>query len=95
MKKALVFKKNPDIITRTIEDETILMPLYKTSNEINCIYTLNDVAARVWELIDGKSSLTQIKSKLRIEFDSTEKETDEELNKFLEDLKKINAIKSK
>jgi hypothetical protein len=95
MKDAIVLKKNPDMVSRTIEDETILMPLYKTSDEINCIYTLNDVAARVWELIDGKKSLTQIKKKLLEEFDSSEKETDKELNKFLEDLQKIKAIKTK
>ena len=95
MKDAIVLKKNPDMVSRTIEDETILMPLYKTSDEINCIYTLNDVAARVWELIDGKKSLTQIKKKLLGEFDATEKGMDKELNKFLEDLQKIKAIKTK
>ncbi len=95
MKDTIVLKKNPDMVSRTIEDETILMPLYKTSDEINCIYTLNDVAARVWELIDGKKSLTQIKKKLLEEFDSSEKGIDKELNKFLEDLQKIKAIKLK
>ena len=83
------------MVSRTIEDETILMPLYKTSDEINCIYTLNDVGARVWELIDGRKSLAQIKKKLLGEFDATEKGMDRELNKFLEDLQKIKAIKLK
>jgi len=71
------------------------MPLYRTSDEINCIYTLNDVAARIWELIDGKKSLMQIKKKLLEEFDSSAQEMDKELNKFLEDLKKIKAIEAK
>ena len=95
MKEATVLKKSRDIVARTIEDETILMPLYKTSDEINCIYTLNDVGARIWELIDGKRSLTQIKNKLSKEFDSSAKEIDKELNKFLQDLKKIKAIEAK
>jgi hypothetical protein len=69
------------------------MPLYKTSDEINCIYTLNDVAARIWELIDGRRNLTQIKKKLLEEFEASEKEMDKELNKFLEDLQEIKAIK--
>ncbi len=91
--KSIVLKRNPDMVSRTIDDETILMPLYKTSDEINCIYTLNEVGARVWELIDGKKSLSQIKSKLSQEFEATEKEMDRELSKFIEDLKKIKAIK--
>ena len=92
MRKEKVLKKNPDVVTRTIDEETILMPLYKTSKEIDCIYTLNDVAARVWELIDGKRSLTKIKKMLLKEFDTTEEELDKELNKLLKDLEEIKAI---
>jgi len=93
MKGSLVLRKNPDIVSRTIEDETILMPVYKTSDEINCIYTLNDVGARVWELIDGKRSLEKIKKTLSKEFEATEKELDKELSAFLKDLKEIKAVK--
>ncbi len=93
MKEAVVLKKNPDIVSRTIEDETILMPIYKTSDEINCIYTLNDVAARIWELIDGKRSLAKIKKTLLGEFDVTEKELDKELAKFLKELGEIKAVR--
>jgi hypothetical protein len=95
VKDTIILKKNPDIVSRTIEEETILMPLYKTSDEINCIYTLNDVAARIWELIDGRRNLAQIKKKLLEEFEASEKEMDKELNKFFEDLQKIKAIKLK
>jgi hypothetical protein len=94
MKESVVLKKNPNIVSRTIEDETILMPIYKTSDEINCIYTLNKVAARIWELIDGKRNLAKIKKTLLQEFDTTEKELDKELTKFLKDLKEIKAVKS-
>lgn len=93
MKESAILKKNPDMVSRTIEDETILMPIYKTSEEINCIYTLNDVAARVWELINGKRSLATIKKTLLEEFDVTQKELDKELDKLLKDLKGIKAIK--
>jgi hypothetical protein len=89
MKDSLVLKKNPDIVSRTIEDETILLPIYKTSDEINCIYTLNDVGARIWELIDGKRNLEKVKKILLKEFEATDKELDRELAKFIE----IKAIK--
>lgn len=93
MQDSSVLKKNHDIVCRTIEDETILMPIYKTSDEINCIYTLNKVAARVWELIDGKRNLAKIKKTLSEEFDATEKELNKELAKLLKDLGEIKAIR--
>jgi len=94
MQDTVVFKKNPDMVSRAIEDETVLMPIYKTSDEMNCIYTLNDVGARVWELIDGKRSLAGIKKSLLKEFDATEKELNKELDKFFRELGEIKALKN-
>jgi hypothetical protein len=87
-----VFKKNPDMVTRVIDNETILMPVYKTSDEINCIYTLNKVASTVWNMIDGKKTYAQIKKKILAEFDTTEREVENEMEKFLKDLKEIKAV---
>ncbi len=92
MQKRIILRKNKDMVTRVIDDETILLPIYKTSEEINCIYTLNKVASRIWELIDGKRTLDEIKSKALKEFDTTPKEVDKEMQKLLKDLKEIKAI---
>jgi len=92
MQESKVLKKNPDLVTRVIDNETILMPIYKTSDEINCIYTLNKVASSVWNMIDGKKTLAQIKKKILAEFDTSEKEVDSEMVKFMKDLQEIKAI---
>lgn len=92
MQAGTVVRKNPDIVTRLIGDERILVPIYKTSEEINCIYTLNKVAARVWEIFDGKRTLSQIKKTILEEFAASPKEVDKELGKLLKDLREIKAI---
>lgn len=76
MKETIALRKNPDMVTRVIEDETILLPIYKTSDEINCIYTLNKVASRVWEMFDGKKTVGEIKKQILKEFDTTPKEVE-------------------
>jgi tRNA uridine 5-carbamoylmethylation protein Kti12 len=93
MQESKVLRKNKDMVTRVIDDETILLPIYKTSDEINCIYTLNKVASRVWELIDDKRTPLEIKNKVLKEFDTTPREVDKEMQKLLKDLKEIKAIK--
>ncbi len=95
MSKDIVFHKNPDFVTRVIEGETMLMPIYKTSEEINCIYTLNDCASSVWEMIDGKKPLAEIKKNIQKEFDSTQEEIEKELGNLLKDLESIKAIERK
>ena len=64
MQNTTILKKNKNMVTRKIADETILLPIIKTSKEINCIYTLNPPAAWVWDLIDGKTSVGEIKDKV-------------------------------
>ena len=92
MENSEFLRKSKDMVTRVIDNETILLPIYKTSEEINCIYSLNKVASRIWELIDGKRTLSEIKKKVLKEFDTTPEEVDKEMTKLLKDLKEIKAI---
>lgn len=93
MKESKVLEKNPKVVTRQIEDEVILLPLCKSSDEINCIYTLNQTAARFWELIDGRKTLGEIKNALLDEFDIAEEILIEQIKELLKDFVSIKAIK--
>ena len=88
MKDAKVLKKNPKMVTRKIGGQTILMPLCENSEDIGCIYTLNELADRIWELIDGRHTLDKIKKIVFDEYDFKE----EELAEFINDLKEIKAV---
>lgn len=88
-----VFKKTDKVVSREIEDEVILLPLCKTSKDMNYIYTLNETAALVWDLIDGSRTLKDIKEKIMSEYDIEDAPLTKELNSLIEDLKSINAIK--
>ena len=92
MRDNVTLRKNTTVVTRVILDETILLPVYKSSTEINCIYTLNKVASRVWEMIDGKKNIAVIKKLVLKEFDTTPRESEKELEKLLGELKEIKAV---
>ncbi len=90
MKDATVIKKNKDIVARIVDDELVLVPLYKTDKDINCIYTLNESAAAIWEAIDDESTLADIKNKLGKKFFALD--GDGSIDEFLKDLKEIKAV---
>lgn len=92
MDKKKALRKNPNMVTRTIGGETILLPIYKTSDDINCVYSLNGVASDVWSLINGKRSLTDIKTCILKKYDEPAVEIEKELNKFFKELSDIRAI---
>ena len=92
MPKKTILRRNPDMVTRVIDDEGILMPVFKSSKDMRCIYTLNKVANRVWELINGKRTVDAIKKTILKEFDATPAEIDRRLEKLIKDLREAKAI---
>ena len=87
------YQKNPDIVSRKIADEYILVPIRQNVGDLESIYTLNEVAARIWELIDGKKKVKEIKGKIMEEFEVTPEEIEKDLTELLQKLEKIDGIK--
>lgn len=92
MNDKTVLKRNPDFVTRVIEDETILLPLCRTSEEINCIYTLNPSAAKAWGMFDGKKPVWRVRERILEEFETTPQEAASALAGLLKDLTAIKAL---
>lgn len=88
-----VYKKNDSIVSRKIANEFILVPIRHKVGDLENIYTLNEVAARIWELIDGKRTIREIKKKIVEEFEVSPEEAEKDLQEYLQQLKKMEAIK--
>jgi len=87
------YQKNPDIVSRKIADEYILVPIRQNVGDLESIYTLNEVAARIWELTDGERKVKEIKDKIIEEFEVTPDEAEKDLIELLQKLEKIAGIK--
>ena len=87
-----VYKKSDSIVFRKIADEFILVPIRQNVGDLESISTLNEVAARIWELIDGKMKVREIKDKIVEEFEVTPEEAEKDLTEYLQQLKEIEAI---
>jgi hypothetical protein len=89
---AKVYRKSDSIVFRKIGDEFILVPIRQNVGDLDSIYTLNETAARIWELIDGEKSLDEIKSMMIEEFDVTPAEAEKDLIEHLQQLEGIKAV---
>jgi hypothetical protein len=54
---------------------------------------MNDVASRIWELIDGKRNLKDIKTMIIKEFEVSPEEAEKDLIDFSKQLEKIGAVR--
>ena len=87
-----VYKKSESIVSRRIGDEYILVPIRQDVGDLESIYTLNETAALIWELIDGKTQVSEIKEKIVEEFEVEPQEAEKDLIEHLKQLEGIKAI---
>ena len=87
-----IFKKNENFVFRKIEDETILVPIKDNVGDMGSLYNLNEVAAFVWEQLNGKKTLQDIKNRLLEKYDVSAEEAGNDLSEYIAQLKKIDAI---
>ncbi len=87
-----VFARNDQVVSRKIVDELILVPMRKNVADMETLYTLNEVGARVYELIDGAVPLRGIVNAIVEEFDVTEQNAESDVREFVEQLLEIEAV---
>jgi len=87
-----VYNKSDSIVSRRIADEFILVPIRQNVGDLESIYTLNETAARIWELIDGKMKVGEIREKMVEEFETTPEEAQKDIMEHLRQLEGIKAI---
>jgi len=85
--------KDPSIVSRKIADELILVPIRQKAGDIESIYTMNEVASRIWELIDGEKRVAEIGNAILEEFEVSPEEAEADLVEFLQQLEQVGAVR--
>lgn len=57
-------------VTRRVAGETIIVPVSSRVGDLDSIYTLNDVASRVWSLVESPRAIDEIVATLCDEYDA-------------------------
>ncbi|MDD3876995.1 MAG: PqqD family protein [Bacteroidales bacterium] len=77
------------VVCRKIDEEMVLVPLVNDVADMNVIYTLNEVAAFIWEQIDGVKSIEDITKLVLQNFDTDAQTAEKDVSDFIRDLNQI------
>ena len=66
----LRYRRVADIVHRDIGGEHLLVPVKGNLVELHAIYSLNEVAAAIWEKLDGNRAMAAIRDELAQEYDT-------------------------
>ena len=86
------YKRNENFVYRKIQDETILVPIKDNVGDMGSIYNLNEVAAFVWEQLDGEKTLLDVRNMIVEEFEVSPEQAQADLCDFVSQLKEVNAM---
>lgn len=90
---AAIPAKDPAIVSREIAGEIVLVPIRQNVGDLDSIFTLNEVATRIWELIDGTKGLAEIRDAIVEEFDVDASTAEADLHEFLAGLQATEAVR--
>ena len=88
------YKTSRDVVFRRVADEAVLVPLSQNVGNLDWVYTLTPVAARVWQLLDGTRGTAEIVAAVCEEFDVDEATAANDVEELLDALADAGLIGS-
>ncbi len=87
------YHKDSSMVARKVAEEVILVPIRQNVGDLQSIYTVNEVGARIWELLDSEKNVSDIVETLIEEYDIEHAKAEADAIEFLSQLESIGAIK--
>lgn len=87
-----LFTKKDSIVFRQIGNEYVLVPICSQASDVDALYCLNDVGARIWELIDGKRTVSHIGDVIAREYEVDAETAREDVVEFVMQLMQAGTI---
>ena len=87
------YEKDPNMVSRLIDDEFILVPIRQNVADLQSIYTLDEVGARIWELIDGQRRVREIRDAIVEEYEVSTDVAEADLVEFIQQLEAMGGVR--
>jgi len=88
------YEKDPSVVYREIAGEAILVPIRRAASDMQSVYTLDDVGADIWNLIDGERTVGDILVALLGEYEVDKDVLAGDLAEFIGQLASAGAIRA-
>ena len=87
------YEKDPSIVHRNIAGEAILVPIRQHVADLESIYTLDEVGARIWELVDGQRRVKEIRDAIVEEYEVSPDVAEADLVEFIQQLEEVGGVR--
>lgn len=88
------FVKDPSFASQEAIDELILVSIGQQSRQASNAYVLNEVAGRIWTLIDGERRVEDITGTIAEEFEVSADDLESDIVAFFKRLEQMGVVSS-
>jgi hypothetical protein len=81
-----VFQRDKDVVSRKIAGELFLVPVAGNLADMERMFALTTVGEFIWERIDGRRSLSEIRDEVLAAFNVGEEQADSDIQEFLAEM---------
>jgi hypothetical protein len=80
------FERNPQVVSRNIEGELIIVPIRSGVGDLNSLYTLNPVGSVLWEFMNESHTVSEMVTRVCDEFEVSADQAQTDIEAFLDSL---------
>jgi hypothetical protein len=87
------FAKAGNLVTRSVAGEVLIVPVSDRVGDLDAIYTLNEIGAAIWQMIDGHNCVSQIVDAITRQYQVDAEDAEKDVLDFLASLEAANLIR--
>jgi hypothetical protein len=87
------FAKENDLVTRDVAGEMIIVPIKGHVGDLEGVFTLNELGAMIWQLINGQTTTRELAEAVRNKYDVRAAEAEKDVVDFLQSLEDAGLIR--
>jgi len=88
----VLFVRNTHVVSRRIEEETLVVPIRAGVGDLDSIYSFNLLGAEIWTLLEHETSVEEITRRLVDQYDVTAQQAHNDIQDFLNELLAVGLI---
>jgi hypothetical protein len=87
-----IFVRSRSVVSRRVSGETLIVPVRGNVGDLASIYSFNEVASLIWQLLDMPRDLSELVSAVEREYDVDPAQAQQDVSKFLNDVLSVGLV---
>ena len=87
-----IFVRSRSVVSRRVSGETLIVPVRGKVGDLASIYSFNEVASLIWQLLETPRDVSELVSAVEREYDVDRQQAQQDVSKFLNDMLSVGLV---